>query len=324
MNLDIPNLPIPSPTCIHFDCIHPFDRTSDLEEQVEERNDGLDPEQHCLSLNETKDFGLPHIVTRLQGLPVVYILKLQHGKFYIGFTENIGLRLLQHLQGKGAIWTTLYRVESLLHLYLHVSQVEEWRLTLEWIKRYGREHVRGAGFCRIVPPSLDVLNKAMGRWSRNIDRNCNMLEVCDKDREELFGTCQLLLYPCFHVLDVFREILFRSYTDWQEGEGEVSKFVYREGLRVLFHYLLQNRKEASVRVQQFLVTYGYRPDVAIAVRHKFKQHFCSETALIILSYCFPYPLCDVCPHDQWNVVSEYQGQRFLTILDAAQHTGISP
>ena len=38
----------------------------------------------------------------------VYILKLRDGKYYIGSTENVEKRFLEHLEGTASTWTKLH------------------------------------------------------------------------------------------------------------------------------------------------------------------------------------------------------------------------
>lgn len=42
-------------------------------------------------------------------LPIIYVLKLENDKFYIGITYNLNFRFAQHLAGEGSNWTALHK-----------------------------------------------------------------------------------------------------------------------------------------------------------------------------------------------------------------------
>ena len=58
----------------------------------------------------------------------VYTLKLEAGRWYVGFTENLEQRVCQHFLGRGADWTRIWKPLSLF-------SVVEGGLELEMPKR---------------------------------------------------------------------------------------------------------------------------------------------------------------------------------------------
>lgn len=73
----------------------------------------------------------------------VYVLKLEHECFYIGFTKNIDRRIADHFKGKGAIWTQLHEPISVLKVFPDKTLNFENELTERAIKRYGFSFVLG-------------------------------------------------------------------------------------------------------------------------------------------------------------------------------------
>jgi len=76
----------------------------------------------------------------------VYVLRLEHGMFYVGLTYQLRKRIAQHYFGKGSEWTKRYPPLELLEVYQQGSHVLENEITMKYIKRYGRGRVRGGNF----------------------------------------------------------------------------------------------------------------------------------------------------------------------------------
>lgn len=86
----------------------------------------------------------------------IYILQLQEGKYYVGQTKNLEKRLKQHWNGQGSTWTQLYKPLTCLKVITQKSPYDEHNYTLEYMKEYGIDSVRGASFCEIL---LDDVKK---------------------------------------------------------------------------------------------------------------------------------------------------------------------
>lgn len=95
---------------------------------------------------------------------VVYVLRLSEGKYYVGHTrkQDIMDRIDQHTckLDNAAEWTRLYDVLDVIELQLNADQEDEKRKTLQYMREYGWENVRGSCYCAInmkeAPPELAV------------------------------------------------------------------------------------------------------------------------------------------------------------------------
>lgn len=76
---------------------------------------------------------------------VVYALKLKDGKYYVGATGNLPQRLDAHFTGRGAEWTRLHPPTRLLMVQAE-HEMSEKKLTLQYMKRFGRSNVRGGPY----------------------------------------------------------------------------------------------------------------------------------------------------------------------------------
>jgi len=81
--------------------------------------------------------------------PMIYVLELEHSKYYIGITMNLNIRYAQHEQGSGAGWTKLYKPIKILEVIPHGTKELENQITLRYMELFGRENVRGGYYCKV-------------------------------------------------------------------------------------------------------------------------------------------------------------------------------
>jgi predicted GIY-YIG superfamily endonuclease len=81
--------------------------------------------------------------------PLLYVLKLENEKYYIGITYNLNFRYAQHCQGHGARWTKLHRPVGIAEVRVNATLGLENLITDEYINKYGKENVRGGSWCQV-------------------------------------------------------------------------------------------------------------------------------------------------------------------------------
>ena len=88
----------------------------------------------------------------------VYILQLKDNKYYIGQSDNIDRRIWYHNNYKGSKWTTKYEVIKELKSEFD-SQKYFWELieTLNYMKIYGIDNVRGSMFTNMILSEIDKI-----------------------------------------------------------------------------------------------------------------------------------------------------------------------
>ena len=101
---------------------------------------------------------------------LVYVLRLKGRKWYVGYTEHDSIEnILENIDKKGIKWITKY--PPLKNEYLHYvselgySKKDEYRLTLELMKKYGILNVRGSRWSMVKLPNYFVneLNRLVGK-----------------------------------------------------------------------------------------------------------------------------------------------------------------
>ena len=101
---------------------------------------------------------------------VVYILALQHGKDYVGATEqNTKKRVKEHCSGtgNGASWTTAHPPIRVLEERPADSKYAEDAVTKEMMDAFGIDNVRGGSYCQetLAPSMVAVLQTEL--WGAN-------------------------------------------------------------------------------------------------------------------------------------------------------------
>ena len=98
---------------------------------------------------------------------ILYALELEDNCFYVGMTFNIKKRFSKHVKGKGAQWTKLHPPIKIIEtrttkLYSQdKAALMENDMTFEYVMKYGRDFVRGGGYCQTNPrwPSIILQNE---------------------------------------------------------------------------------------------------------------------------------------------------------------------
>lgn len=80
--------------------------------------------------------------------PVVYVLKCEQDKIYVGHTMNLNLRIAQHWARQGAQWTKKYPPLELIQVIAFGSKELENKVTLLYMKDWGVDNVRGGSYCQ--------------------------------------------------------------------------------------------------------------------------------------------------------------------------------
>jgi hypothetical protein len=78
-------------------------------------------------------------------------------KYYVGTTYNLNLRYAQHECGEGGKWTRRHKPIGVLKILPNSCIDVENSKTLEYMKLYGWENVRGGYWCKIDmknPPKI--------------------------------------------------------------------------------------------------------------------------------------------------------------------------
>ena len=83
---------------------------------------------------------------------VIYVLRLERGKFYVGMTRRNIQRIWEHIDGEGAKWTKKYpplEGREVVFMKDGLHKIDEDRITIEQMREHGYHNVRGGQWCHI-------------------------------------------------------------------------------------------------------------------------------------------------------------------------------
>jgi predicted GIY-YIG superfamily endonuclease len=81
----------------------------------------------------------------------IYVLQCENNKYYVGKTSNVDRRFAEHLDGHyGSEWTRYYAPQQIIEVQNMSSEFDEMKKTLEYMRRFGIDHVRGAQWSNIT------------------------------------------------------------------------------------------------------------------------------------------------------------------------------
>lgn len=110
-----------------------------------------------------------------------YVLLLQQGKFYVGSSDNVYNRLLDHtlMSPSAALWVREHGpVQRIVEISRDCVADDETYKTLEYMSMFGWGNVRGAGYCR---PSMRTAPVALATFERDPSRPFQYLTRAEID-----------------------------------------------------------------------------------------------------------------------------------------------
>jgi predicted GIY-YIG superfamily endonuclease len=81
---------------------------------------------------------------------IVYVLKLEDDKYYVGRTCDYERRVREHFEGRGSAWTQMYKPLELYELLEVETGFEEDMVVKEMMSLYGIDNVRGGSYVRVT------------------------------------------------------------------------------------------------------------------------------------------------------------------------------
>ena len=91
----------------------------------------------------------------------VYVLRLEKGKYYVGYSGDIETRIASHFIGNGSMWTKKYKPIEIMSVRPGDILLENVT-TIAMMAKHGFENVRGGKYCKVdmkAPPAS--LTKAL-------------------------------------------------------------------------------------------------------------------------------------------------------------------
>jgi hypothetical protein len=83
---------------------------------------------------------------------IIYVLRLENHKFYVGRTNDLHERIAYHLSGNGCEFTKRYKMKKVIEIIESNDIFDEDKVTKKYMARFGIHNVRGGSYTTL---SLD-------------------------------------------------------------------------------------------------------------------------------------------------------------------------
>jgi predicted GIY-YIG superfamily endonuclease len=77
---------------------------------------------------------------------VIYVLRLENRKFYVGRTNDLHERISAHLSGTACEYTKKYKMKKVIEIIESNDAFDEDKITKKYMARFGIHHVRGGSY----------------------------------------------------------------------------------------------------------------------------------------------------------------------------------
>jgi hypothetical protein len=101
---------------------------------------------------------------------ILYVLKLEDEKYYVGITHNFKRRYKQHMNGKASSWTRRFKPLEVFEKMNIDDVFDETKYTIRYMAKYGIENVRGGSFCKMYLTNYD--KKFIRKQINAIEHRC--------------------------------------------------------------------------------------------------------------------------------------------------------
>lgn len=102
----------------------------------------------------------------------IYVLKCEHGKYYIGKSKNLDDRILEHFNDYGSVWTHIHKPIDIVEIIKNADSFDEDKYTKIYMSKFGIENVRGGSYAQITldAETIRYLEKEIGSTYDNCYR----------------------------------------------------------------------------------------------------------------------------------------------------------
>ena len=184
----------------------------------------------------------------------VYVLKLEHGKYYIGKTTRpIFRRITEHFYENGSEWTRHYKPVHVLEVIDNANEFDEDKYTKIYMKKYGIDNVRGGSYTRIE--LLDYQLKSLQDEFCTVDnlcfkcnkpghfvKDCKVVDNCESSENDEWEDYEddetLNIFVLINDFYIQKELYYNTI-----DTAKLSKIKSNDDLKCILNILIDDSKQ---------------------------------------------------------------------------------
>ncbi len=124
---------------------------------------------------------------------LIYVLQLQDKKYYIGRTNNLDERLLQHKDKSACAWTTIHPYIKLIETY-EGDVFDEDKFVIKYMTMHGINNVRGGSYSNVYLSFDQYIT--LRKMIYNAESKCL---ACGSKNHFLHSCKEIICYRCCRV-----------------------------------------------------------------------------------------------------------------------------
>ena len=184
----------------------------------------------------------------------VYVLKLEHGKYYIGKTTRpIFRRITEHFYENGSEWTRHYKPVHVLEVIDNANEFDEDKYTKIYMKKYGIDNVRGGSYTRTE--LLDYQLKSLQDEFCTVDnlcfkcnkpghfvKDCKVVDNCESSENDEWEDYEddetLNIFVLINDFYIQKELYYNTI-----DTAKLSKIKSNDDLKCILNILIDDSKQ---------------------------------------------------------------------------------
>lgn len=204
----------------------------------------------------------------------IYVLELEDERYYVGRTSNFFQRMNEHFGGNGSVYTKKYKPIKIKEVIEEKNNSDERDKTLEYMKIYGYEKVRGYAWCseQLLHPPKIKNKKNVSKIEKKVYDDANIKDMYLIENKNIIEIGNILnkspgaIAYALEVMGIVeRKQLSRAYFDY------TFSYLYEKSKKTNEEKRVELKMKKTEIKSETLLTKEELKDIKNRIREKIKE-----------------------------------------------------